>query len=174
MLSSLTTFWDSHFCVSSLVDNFDTCGLFARLENFKLSERLYVWLKQALNLCSSCFITVSIKKYETKTQRNKAFLALVMTELRLASESYIWNSLPLSVRHSSSLSSFKSKLKTHHFSSASWSVIFFSLYQPITSNACIGSVCVCVSVREGVCVCVMKWAYPFLCKCSGLLWDGAL
>ena len=29
-----------------------------------------------------------------------------------------WNSLPLSVRHSSSLSSFKSKLKTHLFSSA--------------------------------------------------------
>ena len=32
--------------------------------------------------------------------------------------SVIWNSLPLSVRHSSSLSSFKSKLKTHLFSSA--------------------------------------------------------
>ena len=30
----------------------------------------------------------------------------------------IWNSLPLYVRHSSSLSSFKSKLKTHLFSSA--------------------------------------------------------
>ena len=28
----------------------------------------------------------------------------------------LWNSLPLSVRHSSSLSSFKSKLKTHLFS----------------------------------------------------------
>ena len=35
----------------------------------------------------------------------------------------IWNSLPLSVRHSSSLSSFKSKLKTHFFSSAYWSVV---------------------------------------------------
>ena len=30
----------------------------------------------------------------------------------------LWNSLPLSVRHSSSLSSFKSKLKTYLFSSA--------------------------------------------------------
>ena len=30
----------------------------------------------------------------------------------------LWNSLPFSVRHSSSLSSFKSKLKTHLFSSA--------------------------------------------------------
>ena len=30
----------------------------------------------------------------------------------------IWNSLPFSVRHATSLSSFKSKLKTHLFSSA--------------------------------------------------------
>ena len=30
----------------------------------------------------------------------------------------LWNSLPLSVRHSSSLSSLKSKLKTHLFSSS--------------------------------------------------------
>ena len=30
----------------------------------------------------------------------------------------LWNSLPISLRHSSSLSSFKSKLKTHLFSSA--------------------------------------------------------
>ena len=35
----------------------------------------------------------------------------------------LWSSIPLSVRHSSSLSSFKSKLKTHLFSSAYWSVI---------------------------------------------------
>ena len=34
----------------------------------------------------------------------------------------LWNSLPLSVRHSSSLS-LKSKLKTHLFSSAYWSVV---------------------------------------------------
>ena len=37
--------------------------------------------------------------------------------------SVIWNSLPLSVRHSSSLSSFKSKLKTHLLSSTYWSVV---------------------------------------------------
>ena len=39
----------------------------------------------------------------------------------------IWNSLPLSVRHSSSLSSFKSELKTHLSSFAYWSVVFFLL-----------------------------------------------
>ena len=35
----------------------------------------------------------------------------------------LWNSLPLSIRHSSLLSSFKSKLKTHLFSSAYCSVV---------------------------------------------------
>ena len=60
--------------------------------------------------------------------------------------------------------SFKSKLKTHLFSSAYWSVIFFSLYQPITSTACICSVvCVCDEMSVSIC----------LCKHSGLLWDGA-
>ena len=58
----------------------------------------------------------------------------------------IWNSLPLSVRHSSSLSSFKQKLKTHLCSSAYLSAVLFfsfSFYQPITRNTCICSVCVC-------------------------------
>ena len=35
----------------------------------------------------------------------------------------LWNSLPISIRRSSSLSYFKSKLKTHLFSSAYWSVV---------------------------------------------------
>ena len=42
----------------------------------------------------------------------------------------IWNSLPLSVRHSSSFSSFKSKLKTRLFSSANRAVVFFLLILP--------------------------------------------
>ena len=39
----------------------------------------------------------------------------------------IWNSLPFSVRHAMSLSSFKSKLKTHLFSSAYWFIIYHFL-----------------------------------------------
>ena len=61
-----------------------------------------------------------------------------------------------SVMHLFSLSSFKSKLKTHLLFS------FFSFYQPITSNACIRSVCVCVRggwVCTNVWVCVIKSAY---------------
>ena len=53
--------------------------------------------------------------------------------------------------------------KPRLFSSAYWSVVSLSLYQPITSSACICSVCVCERKREGerererekdsVCVC---------------------
>ena len=40
----------------------------------------------------------------------------------------IWNSLSFSVRHATSLSSFKSKLKTNLFSSACWFLAFFLLF----------------------------------------------
>ena len=40
----------------------------------------------------------------------------------------IWNSLSFSVRHAMSLSFFKSKLKTHLFSSAYWFITFFLLF----------------------------------------------
>ena len=65
----------------------------------------------------------------------------------------IWNSLPLSVKHSSSLSSFKSNLKTHHFSSAYWSVVFFLLIYS-TNPLPVIVVCVCVCVRAWVHACV--------------------
>ena len=81
------------------------------------------------------------------------------------------------------LHSLKSKLKAHLISSAYWSVLFFSCYQPTTSNACIWCVCMCVCVFcVSVCLCVYVYAcvhvcdemsIPIsLCKCSGLLWDG--
>ena len=97
------------------------------------------------------------------------------TGLRLPSPSHC----PVIIR----LRSFMSKLKTHLLSSAHWSVVFFSFYQPITSNACICSVhvCVCVCVRACVCVCVCLCVCACgemsvclcLCKRSGLLRDGA-
>ena len=40
----------------------------------------------------------------------------------------IWSCLPFSVRHATSLSSLKPKLKTHLFSSAYWFIIFFFLF----------------------------------------------
>ena len=60
-------------------------------------------------------------------------------------------SLPLSVRHSSSLSSFSLSQNWKLISSLSF---LFSLYKPITSNAC--SPCIC-----SVCVCVhFTWHQP--------------
>ena len=37
-----------------------------------------------------------------------------------------------------------------------------SLYQSITSNACIGSVCVCAQAPWCVWVCAIKWVYPYI------------
>ena len=74
-----------------------------------------------------------------------------------------------------------SSYHTRLFSTAYWSVFFFSLYQPITINNCVFMcvcvhvsvcmhacvhVCVCMCACMCVClcvrVCVMKWAYPYL------------
>ena len=60
----------------------------------------------------------------------------------------IWNSLPFSVRHATSLSSFKSKLKTHLFSSAYWFITFFLLFP---SNPWLLYLCFCGG--EGGCMC---------------------
>ena len=87
----------------------------------------------------------------------------------------IWNSLPLSVRHSFSLSSFTSELKTHLFPSAYRIFTFFLLILPNTSpvmNVFVVSMCVsmracarvracvraCMCVCVCVCVCVRVWA----------------
>ena len=70
----------------------------------------------------------------------------------------MWNSLSFSVRHATTLSSFKSKLKTHLFSSAYWFLAFFLLFpsNPWLLCLCFWGVCVCVggwSVCGCVCVC---------------------
>ena len=58
----------------------------------------------------------------TQTCTTELFQLVICARLLL---SVIWNSRTLSVRHSFSLSSFKSKVKTHPFSSAYRSVVFF-------------------------------------------------
>ena len=53
-----------------------------------------------------------------------------------------------------------------HISSAYWSVVFFSLYQSITSNACVCvCVCVCMSLCVCHCVCVLLLLLLLLCVC---------
>ena len=63
-----------------------------------------------------------------------------------------------SVRHLSSLSSFKPELETHLFSSIYWSVYLSS--HSANPSAVMHVFVACAYVRA--CVCVMKWAYPYI------------
>ena len=80
----------------------------------------------------------------------------------------IWNSLSFSVRHAMSLSSFKSKLKTHLFSSAYW---FLAFFLPFPSNPwllCLRFLrCGCVWCLW-VCVRVWVWHAYLICFVSVL------
>ena len=64
---------------------------------------------------------------------------------------HIWNSLLQDLRHCSTLSSFKAKLKT--FSSHSISILTNISTQFLLQSVCV-CVCVCVCVYVCVCVCV--------------------
>ena len=64
----------------------------------------------------------------------------------------LWNNLPYSLRHSSSVASFKSALKTHLFSS--W------LWMPCLCHLCaIGFVCVGKLLNEAVYLFVFKYIF---------------
>ena len=80
----------------------------------------------------------------------------------------IWNSLSFSVRHATSLSSFKSKLKTYLFSSAYWFLAFFLLFpsNPWLLCLCFYGVCVCVCVCVCVRVRVGVWGCLWVCACG--------
>ena len=85
----------------------------------------------------------------------------------------IWNSLPFSVMYATSVSSFKSKLKTQLLSSAYWFVVFFPLLcsKPITSMHVFVWLCVCMLLVLCVCVhtCIHVGASLYavcLCVCA--------
>ena len=72
-----------------------------------------------------------------------------------------WKKLPASIRHASSVSSFRSTLKTFLFKN-----IFFS--PPALRCFCVSRcvfVCVCVCVRVCVCVCVCVCVFVSVCVC---------
>ena len=68
-----------------------------------------------------------------------------------------WNKVPASIRHASSVSSFKSSLKILLFSRTFSSV-------PLPRGACM-SRCVFVCVCVGACVCVHAWGACVCCLC---------
>ena len=81
---------------------------------------------------------------------------------------HIWNSLPQDLRHCSTLSSFKTKLKTFLFSQ-----YFHPNYYQYPVSATV-SVCVCACVRAcvlasvRVCVCVCLCVCVRACVCVGV------
>ena len=78
-----------------------------------LSELLHLYSPRSLRSAADTRI-VRVPRMGRRTLEQRSFQYIGPV---------LWNSLPLSVRHSSSFSSFKSKLKTHLFSSAYWSVV---------------------------------------------------
>ena len=86
---------------------------------------------------------------------------------------FIWNQLPVSVRHSASVSSFKSSLKTFNFLKT-FSSVSLPWYATgacvcvcacVRARACVGGESVCV--RAYVCVrsCLMRWILT-ICICK--------
>ena len=70
----------------------------------------------------------------------------------------IWNSLPFSVRHATSLSSYKSKLKpTSSLLPTDLSLSFFCFHQTHDYYACVFALCVCL--------CISVWVWGCLCMC---------
>ena len=72
-----------------------------------LSEPLHVYTPSRTLRSSSDTRTLEIQKYKCKTRGFRTFSCF---------GSHIWNSLPQDLRHCSTLSSFKAKLKTFLFS----------------------------------------------------------
>ena len=85
----------------------------------------------------------------------------------------IWNSLPFSVTHATSLSSVKSKLKpTSSLLPTDLSLSFFCFRQTHDYYVCVFAVCLCVCVFVCVCVCVYVrgggmggYVCVYLCVC---------
>ena len=81
----------------------------------------------------------------------------------------IWNSLSFSVRHATSLSSFKSKLKTtSSLLPTDFSLSFFCFHLTHDYYACVFAVCACGWGCLWVCVRVWVWHAYLLCKRPGL------
>ena len=122
-------------------------------------------------LCSSSdTLMLKIQQYKCKTHGFRTFsctdarvmaFTCSLAVTRSSSLPHIWNSLPQDLRHCSTLSSFKTKLKTFLFSQ-----YFHPNYYQYPVSATV-SVCVracvraCVRVCVCACVCVCVCVYCF-------------
>ena len=118
-----------------------------------LSELLHVYTLSRTLRSSSDTRMLEIQQYKRQTRGFRTFTCF---------GPHIWNSLPQDLRHCSTLSSFKAKLKTF---------LFFQYFHPnISTQFLLQSLCVCVCVGGGggayvrVCVFVVRFLIYFLCK----------
>ena len=109
-----------------------------------LSELLYVYTPSRTLRSSSDTRMLEIQQYKRKTHGFRTFSCF---------GPHIWTSLPQDLRHCSTLSSFKAKLKTFLFS---------QYFHPnISTQFLLVSVCVCVCARARVCV----YVCVYVCVC---------
>ena len=110
------------------------------------SRMLHVYIPSRTLLSSSDTRMLEIQQYKRKTHGFRTFSCF---------GPHIWNSLPQDLRHCSTLSSCKAKLKTFLFS---------QYFHPnISTQFLLQSVCVCV------CVCVCVRACVRACVCSAFV-----
>ena len=80
--------------------------------------------------------------------------------------SAIWNYIPLAVTHSSSLSSFKSKVKTHIFSFAYWFIIFVLMIHFFPFPSSVIYQAHQQYAHNYVCMHTSAWVCVYLCPCA--------
>ena len=130
-----------------------------------LSELLHIYTPSCMLCSSSDRPMLKIQQYKCKTHGFHTFTYFGQ---------YVWNSLPQDMRCCSTLSSFKTKLKTFLF----FTVLPFQLTSVASSlitNHISVSVCVCVCVCVFLCVhacvytCVCVYARACVCVCVWMI-----
>ena len=130
------------------------CTCFSAINGFGpayLSELLHVYTPSHTLRSSSDTHMLEIQQYKCKTHGFRTFSCF---------GPHIWNSLPQDLRHCSTLSSFKAKLKTFLFSQyfhPNWYQYPVSATVSVCVCVCVGWVgggCVRACVRVCVCACL--------------------
>ena len=118
-----------------------------------LSDLLHLYTPSRQPRSSADTRVLRIPPFRTRFSGQRSFSCQASTT---------WNQLPSSIRHASSVSSFKSSLKTILFSRTSWAPL------PWGARVCQGVClcvdgCVCVCVRAHACMCLL-FVYLNFCR----------
>ena len=128
-----------------------------------LSELLHIYTPSRTLRFSSDSLMLKIQQYKRKTHGFRTFTYF---------GPYVWNLLPQDIRQCSTLTSFKTNLKSFLF----FTVLPFQLTSEATSlirNCMCVCVCVCVCVLMLVCVCACVCILMLVCVCISLRHSSA-